>query len=71
MSNYLKDLSERVLKTFLASFLGAVTVPQLTSLDVTAIQAGALAGLSAVVTVIVGILAKYAGSPEDASLLSK
>lgn len=64
-----KDLFERVLSTFVAGFLGAV------SLDITSItdlgwKAWLIAGAGAgVVSALKGLLAKTIGSPNSASLV--
>lgn len=64
-----KDLLERVLATFVAGFLGAVSldIVQITDLGWKAwLTAGAAAG---VVSVLKGLAAKAIGSPNSASLL--
>ena len=48
----IRDLLERVLWTFVASFLGALAASPLLNLDVSALESAALAGLSAVVNVV-------------------
>lgn len=64
-----KDLFERVVATFVAGFLGAV------SLDITNItdlgwKAWLIAGASAgLISVLKGLAAKLVGSPNSASLL--
>lgn len=70
MKAYLLDLSERVARTFAAGFLGAVTLPQITTVDVSALQAGAFAGWSGVATLLLGLLTRYVGSPDTVSMLS-
>lgn len=71
MSDYFKDLAERVARTFAGGFLAATTIPQITSLDVSALQAGAFAGWSAVAALGIGIVAKWVGSSDSASFSSR
>lgn len=48
----IRDLLERILWTFVAAFLGALTGAAVLSLDVTALQAAAMAGLGAVANAV-------------------
>lgn len=51
----IRDLLERILWTFVAAFLGALTGAAVLSLDVTALQAAAMAGLGAVANAVLVI----------------
>lgn len=70
MSAYLKDLIERVVATFIGGFISGITLPQIIDLDMSAVQAAAYAGAAAVLSLVKGIVARGAGSPETASLVS-
>lgn len=48
----IRDLLERILWTFVAAFVGALTGAAVLSLDVTALQAAAMAGLGAVANAV-------------------
>lgn len=48
----IRDLLERILWTFVAAFLGALTGAAVLSLDVSALQAAAMAGLGAVANAV-------------------
>jgi len=75
---YLKDLAERVAATFAATFLAVWTAPILSAdspsgvwqaiSDLSIVQKAALAGAAAVVSLAKGVLARYVGSPDTASL---
>lgn len=51
----IRDLLERLVWTFVAAFLGALTGAAVLSLDVTALQAAAMAGLGAVANAVLVI----------------
>lgn len=51
----IRDLAERILWTFVAAFLGALTGAAVLSLDVTALEAAAMAGLGAVANAVLVI----------------
>ena len=71
MGEYLKDLAERTVRTFVGAFAAVLTASGTNLLDVSAYQAAAVAGYGAVATLILGFLARAAGSPDDASFRSK
>lgn len=48
----IRDLLERLVWTFVAAFVGALTGSAVLSLDVTALQAAAMAGLGAVANAV-------------------
>ena len=63
-----RDLVERVLTTFVAGFLGAVSL-DLTSITNLGWKAWLVAGAGAgIVSVLKGLIAKTIGSPNSASL---
>jgi ABC-type molybdate transport system substrate-binding protein len=63
---YVKDLVERIAATFVVAFLGVYLVaPE--SLSNT--KAAAMAGVAAAGSLIKGLLAKFLGNPETASLV--
>jgi hypothetical protein len=64
MSQYVKDLLERVVVTFLGAFLAVFTVT-----DVNTAKAAAVAGAAAVLSLIKGLVAKKAASADTASLV--
>ena len=69
---YLLDLGERVAKTFCQAFIATVTASGLgigAMPDVSLLQKAAIAGLSAVVALIFGLLARWSGAPDSASFL--
>lgn len=51
----IRDLLERLVWTFVAAFVGALTGAAVLSLDVTALQAAAMAGLGAVANAVLVI----------------
>lgn len=67
---YLKDLAERVIVTFAGGAITAVSVPELLSFDMSIWQKAALAGGTAVVSLLKGMVARYRGDPSTASLTS-
>lgn len=77
MTRYTKDLFERVVATFLqAALAGALTVlaadtDGMLDLDTARAAAlvGALAGLTALLSLIKGLLARYVGDSDSAALL--
>ena len=68
---YLADLAERVAKTFVQGALASVGADQFTSIDLSLFQSAGLGGVAAVLALLTGIVAKYRGNPESASLLSR
>lgn len=69
MPTYVKDLIERVVTTFVAGFLGAVSL-DLTSITNLGWKAWLIAGAGAgVVSVLKGLVAKFVGSQTTASLV--
>lgn len=79
MNRYVQDLIERVVATFLqAAIAGALTVLAADTdgmLDLDTARAAALvaalAGLTALLSLIKGLLARYVGDPDSASLLPR
>jgi hypothetical protein len=70
MSDYTKDLLERIIRTFLVTFLGAVLAAAPSGgISLAAVQAAALAGIAAVGSLILGLLSKPIGDTESASIL--
>lgn len=68
-TRYVRDLIERVLWTFAQAFAGAlITGGVLDGIsgvaDITGWQAAALAGIAAVISLVKGLVAKFAVSPE-------
>lgn len=68
---YLKDLTERVAKTFVQGALGAVGADQITSIDLSLLQSAGLGGAAAVLALLTGVVARYRGTRADASFLSR
>jgi drug/metabolite transporter (DMT)-like permease len=70
MSQYAKDLLERIVATFVVAFIGALVVAAPDGgVSIDAAQAAALAGVAAVASLIKGVAAKYLTSnPDTASL---
>lgn len=67
-SNFLRDLAERVGTTFVAGFLGAVSL-DLTSITSLGWKAWLIAGAGAgVVSVVKGLVARFVGNNGSASL---
>jgi hypothetical protein len=64
MSQYVKDLLERVVVTFLGAFLSVFVVT-----DVNSAKAAAVAGAAAVLSLIKGLVAKQVKQPDTASLV--
>lgn len=70
MSPYVKDLLERIVRTFLVVFLGAALAAAPDGgISLEAVQAAALAGVAAVGTLILGILSKPIGNTESAGIV--
>ena len=69
MSQYVKDLAERVVVTWLEAFVAALTLSAAVSgLNIETLEAAALAGIAAVVALVKGLVAKPVGNTESASL---
>jgi hypothetical protein len=70
MSPYVKDLLERVVRTFLAVFLGvALAAAPDGGITLEIAQQAALAGVAAVMTLILGVLTKPVGNADTASVI--
>jgi Putative lactococcus lactis phage r1t holin len=69
---YIKDLLERLAKTFVQAFLGTLIAANWFSVDqirdVSTLQAAGLAGIAAVLSVVTSILSKYVNREDSASL---
>lgn len=63
MSDYWKDLAERVIATFLGAFIAVFSVSDLSSA-----KAAALAGVAAVLALVKGLIASKVGTEGTASL---
>jgi hypothetical protein len=63
------DAGERISGTFVAAFLGALVISTGAGVTLPAVQAAALAGLGAAVTLAKSIAGAYIGSPNSASIL--
>lgn len=72
MTVFVRDLIERVLATFLVTFLGALITSGWFDLhgitDVSILGKAALAGVAAVLSLAKGLAAKYVGDSDSASL---
>jgi hypothetical protein len=66
MNTYAKDLLERVVATFVLGFL---TIWMAAPASVDTAKAAALAGLLAAASLVKGLLAKFLGNTESASLV--
>lgn len=69
---YLRDLAERVIATFLAAFLGTLVAGGWFDVqhirDLSAVQAAALAGVAAVLSLVKGLVAQWVSNRDSASL---
>jgi hypothetical protein len=71
MSPYVKNLLERIVRTFVAVFLGAALAAAPDggiTLDIA--QQAALAGVAAVATLILGIVSKPIGDPGSPAMFT-
>jgi hypothetical protein len=70
-TRYARDLAERVLWTFLQAFAAALIAGGVLDVanvrDVSAWQAAALGGVAAVLSLVKGLVAKFAGQSDSAS----
>lgn len=64
MSKFAVDLAERVGATFAFAFLSAFSFS-----DLSTAHDAAIAGAAAAASVVKGLLAKFLGDPDDASLV--
>jgi RNase P/RNase MRP subunit POP5 len=69
-SMFTRDLLERVLRTFVATFLGTVGLAAATVVDVPSAKAAALAAGAAAVSAVIAVIAKQFGDPTSASFQS-
>lgn len=67
---YVLDLVERMAFTWVAAFVATLVAPEVMTLNVDTLQAAALAGVAAVVTLVKGLLAKSVGSKDSAGIVS-
>lgn len=71
-ATYIRDLVERLIRTFVQAFLGTLIAANWFSVDqirnVSTLQAAGLAGIAAVLSVVTSVIAKFVGKPESASL---
>lgn len=71
-ARYVRDLAERIAATFLAAFLGTLIAGGWFDVahirDLSAVQAAALAGVAAVLTLVKGLLAQWVSNRDSASL---
>lgn len=69
MSPFIKDLAERVVRTFVAAAVGviALNLASVTSLD--AAKTVGAAAVTAGVTAVLGLITKSIGSPDTASVI--
>lgn len=69
---YVRDLIERVVATFVTAFLGVLVTGGVFDVshlrDASAWQAAGLAGVAAVLSLVKGIVAKFVGDRDSASL---
>ena len=63
------DLFERMIRTFLQAFLGALLAAPAFNLDIPAVKAAALAGMAAVAAVVMGLLSQPIGTSTSASVI--
>lgn len=70
---YALDLFERVVKTFLQAFIGQVILSGLdvyrALTDLSVLEKAGTAGMAAVVALLFGLVARWVGAPDSASLL--
>lgn len=64
---FLVDLAERVVATYIQSFLGLLLVAD--AIDIGAVKAALVAAAPAALAVVKGVLAKRLGDPESASVV--
>lgn len=71
-TRYIRDLIERVVMSFLTAFLGTLVAGGWFDVahvrDLSAVQAAALAGIAAVLSLIKGIIAQWVSNRNSASL---
>lgn len=71
MTPYLKDLLERIVRTFIVTFLGvALAAAPDGGISLELAQQAALAGTAAVGTLVLGILSKPVGNTNSAGVLT-
>lgn len=70
MNPYVKDLGERVLSTAVGGFVGGISVDAAGVADLSTLDSAGLAAAVAVLSLVKGIVAKWAADPESASLVS-
>lgn len=71
-ARYLRDLAERIIATFLAAFLGTLVAGGWFDVahirDLSAVQAAALSGVAAVLSLVKGLVAQWVSNRNSASL---
>lgn len=65
--SFARDLTERVLWTFVQSFLGTLSAAPLVDVDLPTVKVAALAGAAAVLSLLKGVAASRLGTPGTAS----
>jgi hypothetical protein len=66
---FLMDLGERALMTFVEGFLAAYLLGGMSNLEASNMQAAAVGGLAAVLSMVKSVAARKTGSPNSAALL--
>lgn len=65
---FIRDAVERIISTYVQSFLGLLITGGITDLSVSTIQAAALAAIPAALSAVKALLARWKGDPDSASL---
>lgn len=68
-TTFLKDLAERVIRTFLAAFLTAAAASAATVTDWSTARAAGAAAAVAGVTAVIALVGRFVGSPDTASFI--
>lgn len=67
----LTDIAERAIKTFLQGFLGTFVLTGVTAADLDSAQRAALAGIAAVLSMLMSLVSSQVGSDNTAALLPR
>ena len=67
--SFLRDACERVIATYIQAFLGLLLAGWSTSVDISTVQAAAVAAIPAALAVVMTMVARFVGDPESASLV--
>lgn len=68
-TKFFKDLTERVVSTYLQAFIGLLIAAWSPAIDLGSAKAAAIAAIPAALSVAKGLLAKLRGNQDDASMV--